>query len=118
MQSHVHDIRKQEEEKGDNEEKEVADERIYKEEYICEESDDDSDNIPSDLTIDHHPARECQYSFDCERVLEEAGDHEEVFEEGEWVVGDLCVSGKCRLLKSNTIKLEKDPGSLSDIRLL
>jgi hypothetical protein len=115
-------MQKQEEKKGDSKEKDVGDEHIYEEEdsngYIYEEDDGDNDNIPSDLTIDHHPGRECQYFFDHERVLEEANDHEEIAEEDEWVVGDLCVSEKCRLLKDNTLKLEKDPGSLSDIRLL
>ncbi|GAA5804414.1 hypothetical protein HPULCUR_009907 [Helicostylum pulchrum] len=113
--SHVHNIQKQEEKKGDSEEKEVADEYVLEEAGNHEESDYDNDDIPSDLTIDHHLARECQYSFDCERVLEEADDHEEIFEEDEWV---FCFSGKCRLLKSNTLKLEKNPGSLSVIRLL
>ncbi|KAG2195880.1 hypothetical protein INT47_002923 [Mucor saturninus] len=111
----------QEEKKGDSKEKDVGDEYIYEEDSdgcIYEEDDGDNDNIPSDLTIDHHPGRECQYIFDHERVSEEASDHEEIAEEDEWVVGDLCVSEKCRLLKDNTLKLKKYPGSLSDIRLL
>jgi hypothetical protein len=49
--------------------------------------------------------------------LGEANDHGEIAQD-EWVIGDLCVSEKYRLLKDNTLKLKKNPGSLSDIRLL
>lgn len=71
------------------------------------------DNIPSDLTIDHHPDRECQYFLN----LEEASD-DEVFEEDKWLINNLSFTSQCRLVKENTLKLNKEPGSLSDIRLL
>lgn len=83
-------------------------ESIYEEESdsngsIYEEDDnDDGDNIPSDLKVDHHPGRECQYFFD----HEEADNHKEIGKEDEWVVGDLCVSQKCRGLKDNTLSLK------------
>lgn len=125
-------MQKEEEKKGDSEEKEednsgyisegqygdkYISEGEYGDEYISEEDRDDNDNIPSDLTIDHHPSRECEYFFGQERVLGEANDHGEIAQD-EWAIGDLCVSEKCRLLKDNTLKLKKSPGSLSDIRLL
>ncbi|KAI7906756.1 uncharacterized protein BX663DRAFT_548902 [Cokeromyces recurvatus] len=85
--------------------------------YIYKEDHNDNDNILSDLTIDHHPSRGCEYFFDQERALGEANDHGEIAQD-EWVIGDLCVSEKCRLLKDNILKLKKSPGSLLDIRLL
>lgn len=114
MQSHTKNIQKKEEKKEESEfaegEKEGESE-VSEEEYTY---DGDDDNFPSDLTVDHHPGRECQYFLE----HEEASDNEEVLEEGEWLIGDLSITKKCRLLKENTLKLSKDPGSLSDIRLL
>ncbi|CAO3699725.1 unnamed protein product [Rhizopus stolonifer] len=103
INSHVKDVQKEEKKKGNSEEKEYVDEFIHEEdvdEYISEEDGDDNVNIPSDLTIDHHPSRECEYFFDQERVLGETNEHGEIAQD-EWF-----------------IELKKSPGSLSDIRLL
>ncbi|RCH78030.1 hypothetical protein CU098_000306, partial [Rhizopus stolonifer] len=97
--SHTKNIQKKEEKKEESEfaegEKEGESE-VSEEEYTY---DGDDDNFPSDLTVDHHPGRECQYFLE----HEEASDNEEVLEEGEWLIGDLSITKKC---------------SLSDIRLL
>lgn len=119
MQSHVEDEQKEEKKKGDSEEKEDGGEYISEEDsdkYIYEDR-DNNDSISSDLAIDHHPSRECEYFFDQERVLGEANDHGEIAQD-EWVIDYLYVSEKCRLLKDSTLKLKKSPGSISDTRLL
>ncbi|KAI8874753.1 hypothetical protein K501DRAFT_314692, partial [Backusella circina FSU 941] len=116
--NNIEDVQKKEKKRGDSDEKEHSDEYIYEEEerdkliyeeedndeyisegedgdkYISEEDSDDNDNIPSDLTIDHHPSRDCEYFFGQERVSGEVNDHGEIAQD-EWVVGDLCVSEKC-----------------------
>lgn len=71
-------IQKKEENEGESE--------VAEEKYTY---DRDDDNFPSDLTVDHHPGRECQYFFE----YEEASDNE-VFEEDEWLIGDLFITKK------------------------
>jgi hypothetical protein len=113
-------VQKEEEKKGDSEEKEnngggYISEGGYGDEYISEEGRDNNDTIPSDLTVDHHPSRECEYFFGQESDLGEANNNEENTQ-AEWTIGDLCVSEKFRLLKDNTLKLKESPDNLSTFR--
>ena len=81
---------------------------------------DDEERFPSDLTIDHHSGRGGDYYLENDEEYEEDGDEEndEEIDHNDWKIRDLDISNKCFLLKKNTIQLEKNPGSLSDITLL
>lgn len=75
--------------------------------------------MPSDLTQDYRPqrVREC-YFQDQERGEQNDGGpaHDP---DTKWALDDdFSISNKCKLLKINTIKMNKDPASLSDIRIL
>ncbi|CEG73026.1 hypothetical protein RMATCC62417_08489 [Rhizopus microsporus] len=86
---------------------------------------EEEDKIPSDLSIDHHPHRTCEYNFtfgnsDEEEEEENADEFENTSDESEWMVDNTCISDLCSALKNVTLELTKrrDLAQLSDIRLL
>ncbi|CEI93008.1 hypothetical protein RMCBS344292_07253 [Rhizopus microsporus] len=86
---------------------------------------EEEDKIPSDLSIDHHPHRTCEYNFtfgnsDEKEEEENADEFENTSDESEWMVDSTCISDLCSALKNVTLELAKrrDPAQLSDIRLL
>ncbi|KAG2195673.1 hypothetical protein INT47_002912 [Mucor saturninus] len=84
-------------------------EKAAEEEDVHQEGDDNNSDAASDLTVDHHPARECMYSLNYEEaadpadisdtdisVADKAPGNEET---GEWVVAGLSVTIKCKTFK-------------------
>lgn len=86
-----------------------------------DEESDEEVKIPSDLSIDHHPHRICEYALTStnsdeeqeEEIEEDATEFEDTLE-SEWMLDGVCISDLANL------KLVKrtDPAQLSDIRLL
>ncbi|KAI9347894.1 hypothetical protein BD770DRAFT_307270, partial [Pilaira anomala] len=86
---------------------------------------DEEDKIPSDLSIDHHPNRTCEYSL---KIIGSDEDKEEInstrrvktSNESKWMLNDICISDLCLRFKEASFKLAKGTDSLrlSDIRLL
>lgn len=91
-----------------------------------EEESDEENKIPSDLSIDHHPYRTCEYNL---KIIDSDDDEEEeddltrsanTSNESKWMLNDICISDLCLDFKEASLKLAKntDPSQLSDMRLL
>lgn len=84
---------------------------------------EEGDKIPSDLSIDHHPYRTCDYSLTPVHVDEEGVNTNElnnISNDSKWILENVCISDLCFNVKNATMKLleRADPAQLSDIRLL
>ncbi|KAG2237224.1 hypothetical protein INT48_006628 [Thamnidium elegans] len=80
-----------------------------------EDEEDEEVDFPSDLTIDHHPQRNADYSLlhdDFSVEVDKQGN------DSDWIIGNFNISDNCKSVKGNTLGLKKNPASLSDIRLL
>lgn len=76
---------------------------------------DEEVDLPSDLTIDHHPQRNADYFLlhdDFSVEIDIQGN------DNDWIIGDFNISDQCKSVKENTLGLKKNLASLSDIRLL
>lgn len=85
-----------------------------------EEEESDDERIPSDLSIDHHPYRTAEYFFINEEPMQQKQEQQQQEEEVvHWLVNEgYNISEKCYTLKRNTQLMKRNPGSLSDLRLL
>lgn len=75
--------------------------------------------LPSDISLDYHPNRTCEYFFQEVEML--VTDELSLWEDPpvEWVLDNgTVISSKCKLFKGISLKKKSDPGSLSDIRIL
>ncbi|OAC98167.1 hypothetical protein MUCCIDRAFT_115687 [Mucor lusitanicus CBS 277.49] len=86
---------------------------------LSDEEDDEEDKIPSNLSIDHHPHRTCEYALTFTNSDEEKEEEQDT-PESEWMLDGVCISELCFNLKKESLKLAErtDPAQLSDIRLL
>ncbi|KAI8875860.1 hypothetical protein K501DRAFT_201728 [Backusella circina FSU 941] len=93
--------------------KETVDERE-------EETEVEEEKIPSDLTIDYHPYRTCQYSLTYAEAEEISKSIETDNANSRWVINNICISDLCYNLKDTTLQLVKhiNPAQISDIRIL
>ncbi|KAI8077020.1 hypothetical protein BDF21DRAFT_384817 [Thamnidium elegans] len=99
------------EKEDDEEDKEDSGE----EQENSEDEEDEEVDFPSDLTIDHHPQRNADYSLlhdDFSVEVDKQGN------DSDWIIGNFNISDNCKSVKGNTLGLKKNPASLSDIRLL
>lgn len=97
-----------------------------------EETSDEENKIPSNLSIDYHPYRTCEYNLkivDSDEKEEEEGDVGDGNEErnstrsektSKWMLNYICISDSCLGFKEASLNLAKsiNPSQLSDIRLL
>ncbi|CEG64292.1 hypothetical protein RMATCC62417_01290 [Rhizopus microsporus] len=84
-----------------------------------EEEESDDERIPSDLSIDHHPHRTAEYFFINEEPMQQKQEQQQQEEVVHWLVNEgYNISEKCYALKRNTQQMKRNPGSLSDLRLL
>ncbi|KAG2214307.1 hypothetical protein INT47_000863 [Mucor saturninus] len=84
-----------------------------------EDEDEDKQDIPSDLTIEHHPYRTCQYSITY-AGYEESSNNARTDASSKWDINNLCISDLCYSLKQTTARVVEnvDPAQISDIRIL
>lgn len=85
-----------------------------------EEEDDEEDRIPSDLSIEHHPRRTCQYTLTFTESDKDPINTEAATDDSKMILNDTCISDLCFNLKNTTAQLAKhtNPQQLSDVRLL
>ncbi|KAG2206490.1 hypothetical protein INT47_008507 [Mucor saturninus] len=95
----------------------------------ADDSDEDCNRTPSDLSIDHHPYRTCDYTLD---FGEEGLSQEPSSNKHSWMVRDISISELCLNFKDVCLKVSGttspitpiyssgtlNPARLSDIRLL
>ncbi|KAG1310831.1 hypothetical protein G6F64_004266 [Rhizopus arrhizus] len=88
--------------------------------HFYDEEDDEEDKIPSNLSIDHHPKRACDYILAFTESDTDPTDTEAAADGSKWILNDACISDLCFNLKNTTVQLVKhvNPAQLSDIRLL
>ncbi|CEP12730.1 hypothetical protein [Parasitella parasitica] len=84
-----------------------------------DEENDEEDEIPSDLSINHHSQRTCEYTLTFTNSDEEKEEKENT-SESEWMLDGVCISDLCFSLKNACLKLAErtDPAQFSDTRLL
>lgn len=84
-------------------------------EHSCDEESDEEDRIPSDLSIEHHPRRSCEYThfyrirWRFNKHCSEATSNAATEDDSKWMISGIC----------KTVQLAKqiNPAQLSDIRL-
>jgi hypothetical protein len=88
--------------------------------HFYDEEDDEEDKIPSNLSIDHHPKRTCDYILTFTESDTDPTDTEAAADGSKWILNDTCISDLCFNLKNTTVQLVKhlNPAQLSDIRFL
>ncbi|KAG2205501.1 hypothetical protein INT47_005875, partial [Mucor saturninus] len=80
-----------------------------------EVDEDEEVDFSSDLTIDHHPQRNADYSLLHDNFSVEVDNQDNG---SDWVIGSFNISDNCKSVKGNTLSLRNNPASISDIRLL
>ena len=91
-----------------------------KEDEVQDKEEDEENKIPSDLTIDHHPHRTCEYTLTYAESDEASTSTEADEDDSKWIIDDTCISDLCFKLKSTTSQIVKhaNPAKISDIRIL
>ncbi|GAA5812384.1 hypothetical protein MFLAVUS_005836 [Mucor flavus] len=72
------------------------------------------ERIPSDLSIEHHTRRTCEYNLD----LSEPEDYSATNNNNDWFVNDICISDLCLNVKAVSLPIDTCSGkkkSLHDI---
>ncbi|KAL9541102.1 hypothetical protein MBANPS3_009311 [Mucor bainieri] len=90
--------------------------------YGSDESNSSQEKLPSDISINHHPHRTNDYviSYNNENEEEEQEEgQEEEQSSSNWVVdGIYDITKECYEFKSNTLRSQANPSTLSDIKIL
>ncbi|CAO0797739.1 unnamed protein product [Mucor circinelloides] len=84
------------------------------------EKEDEEDEMPPDLTIDHHPHRTCEYTLNYAESDEASTSTGADEDDSKWIISNTCISDLCLNLKSTTLQIVKNaiPALISDIRIL
>ncbi|KAI9336265.1 hypothetical protein BD770DRAFT_245410 [Pilaira anomala] len=90
---------------------------IFKDQENSEVDEDEEYEFSSDQTYDYHPQRTADYFLLHDNSSEQITLNES--DTNNWIInGNLNISIRCKLVKENTLGLNKNPSGFSDIRLL